>query len=145
MVITFPDGSVNVPLQGGNNTITIVTTAEDGVTKREYTIKVYKPYVSVTSIERTSAAFTNSATVTYTIKFNGEINSLNAENLSLSATGTLSGHSIQSVTQTAPGTYNVTVNTGSGDGSLNLNIANGSGLSAPISEIAILRFRWLYY
>lgn len=128
-------GSASLNLEGGNNSITILVTAEDGETTREYTLTVYRPFVSVSSITRANAQYLNQSECTFIVKFGGAVNNVSAENFDVTASSTISGYSIEGVSQTAPDTYNVTVNTGEGNGTLGLSIVNSGGLSAPVSGL----------
>ena len=83
------------------------------------------PTIAVTS--------SNATTVTYTVTFSGTINSLTTSNFALVTTGAVVGASITSVTQTAtPSIYTVVANYGTGNGTVQLNIANDTGASAAI-------------
>lgn len=127
--------ATSVSLSGGVNTITIVVTAEDGTTTKSYTVQVTRPYLSVESIVPADAPVTNASEKSFNVVLSGELNGLTASNLSLSGTGTLAGYSITGVSQTGSSTYKITVNTGSGNGTLKLNLVNDTELSAPIQGL----------
>ncbi len=99
-----------------------------------FTGSVY-PVVTVSSIALVNSNPTNSATVNYLVTFSGTMNSLTASNFSLTTTGTLAGASISSVTQSTGSTWNVAVNTGTGDGAIRLDFVNVTGASALICSL----------
>ncbi|SDP30076.1 gliding motility-associated C-terminal domain-containing protein [Mucilaginibacter sp. OK268] len=86
---------------------------------------------AVTSINRTSTSPTNTATVTYTVTFGASITGLTISNFSLTTTG-IAGASITSLTGSGA-TYTVTANTGTGNGTIGLNLANSAGITPGIS------------
>ena len=93
------------------------------------------PVVTVSSISLVDANPTSSTTVNYLVTFSGTINSLTLSNFSLNVTGSLTGASISSVTQVTGSTWNVAVNTGSGNGTLGLNLNNVTGASAIVCTL----------
>jgi len=88
---------------------------------------------AVTSINRTSTSPTNTATVTYTVTFGASITGLTTSNFSLTTTG-IAGASITSLTGSGA-TYTVTANTGTGNGTIGLNLANSTGITPGISTV----------
>jgi LPXTG-site transpeptidase (sortase) family protein len=87
---------------------------------------------AVSSIARAGSNPTNAASVSWTVTFGANISSLTASNFSLANTG-LTGPSITGVTGSGT-TWTVSASTGTGSGSLGLNLANDTGLSAPLSN-----------
>jgi len=89
--------------------------------------------VAVSSLNTLNATPTNAGTVNWTLTFASAVTGLTASNLSLT------GAAATGSTVNAPGTsnggltWNVPVTTGSTDGTLTLNLANATGLSAAIS------------
>ncbi len=97
---------------------------------------VDRPDANVNSINRQtpSGANTNASSVTWRVTFDTPISGLTASNFTLANTG-LTSPSITNVTAVggAPATqWNVTVNTGIGDGTLGLNMTNDTGLSHDV-------------
>ncbi|MFQ3662513.1 MAG: RCC1 domain-containing protein, partial [Chloroflexaceae bacterium] len=82
----------------------------------------------VQSITRAGASPTSAASVTFTVTFSEAITGVDAADFALTTTGTLSGVSVSGVSS-GPTVYTVTVNTGSGDGTLRLDVrASGTGI-----------------
>ncbi|MBF9221174.1 putative Ig domain-containing protein [Hymenobacter ruricola] len=88
---------------------------------------------TVNSIVRANANPTNAATVNYTVTFGAPVTGLTAANFSLTTTGTVSTASVGTPVAGAGNTWTVPVNTGTGSGSLTLNLANDTNLSADIT------------
>jgi gliding motility-associated-like protein len=78
------------------------------------------------------STYSNAATIQFTVTFGSPITGLSAGNFSLTTTGAISGASISSVSS-GTNSYTVTVNTGNGDGTIGLNLANTTGLTPDIS------------
>ncbi|MFZ5877989.1 MAG: beta strand repeat-containing protein, partial [Chloroflexota bacterium] len=100
---------------------------------------VDRPDTSVVSLTRQSGNPTSNATVTWQIVFADAVDSLTAGNFSLVQAGGVSGASITSVTETSgppSTTWNITANTGSGDGTLGLNLANDTGLTHDVTNLS---------
>jgi hypothetical protein len=89
--------------------------------------------VEVTSINRHSPSqeLTNSTSVVFEVNLSGPVSGLNSARYSLAESGDVSGAYISSITGSGS-TYLVTVNTGSGDGTLRLDVANSTGTSPTI-------------
>lgn len=87
---------------------------------------------AVTSISRAGSTPTNAASVSWTVEFGSALTGLTASNFSLANTG-LTGPSITGVTGSGT-TWTVTAGTGTGSGTLGLNLANDTGLSAALSN-----------
>lgn len=126
---------VSVSLNGGTNTITIVVTAQDGIASKTYTLSVYRSSISVLNIERKDAAISNASTRKYLVTFNGTVNGLNGGHFSVTGNGTLSEYYISNVSQITGSSYEVEVNTGTGSGSLQLNMVNGDELQVPLGNV----------
>jgi hypothetical protein len=98
---------------------------------------VDRPDTTVSSINRQTplGANTNAGSVTWRVTFADAISGLTSGNFTLLSGGTLIGTSITSVTAVggAPATqWDVLVNTGSGDGLLELNMTSAAGLSHDV-------------
>jgi len=88
---------------------------------------------TVTSIARASANPTNATTVNYTVTFSAAVTGLAASNFSLTTTGGVSGTVGTPVAGSGNTTWTVPVNSIAGTGTLTLNLANDTGLSADIT------------
>jgi hypothetical protein len=88
---------------------------------------------SVVSISRVGSSPTNAGTVSYTVTFATAVTGLSASNFALVATGSVAGASITGVSG-AGTTYTVAVSTGTGDGTLGLNLVNATGISPGLSN-----------
>jgi gliding motility-associated-like protein len=120
MVIEYNDGNLSNVAQ---YLTTAATNNPANITTR----------ATLSSIERTTPSVTvNTSSVVYSVNFSPTISGLSASNFSVSSTG-ITGASVTSVTGNA-NTYSVTVNTGNGDGSLTLNLANASGISPLLTN-----------
>ena len=100
------------------------------------------PLVSrLLSIERINSSPTNASIVTYVVTFSIPVQGLTLRNFALSTTGTITSASIQDLRSltanaTYSDTYGVVVNTGTGDGTLTLYLANYTG-TLPGIEIPV--------
>jgi gliding motility-associated-like protein len=87
--------------------------------------------IAINSINRVTAQLTNAGSVQYAATFATPVTGLTAANFGLVTTGGISGTSIISVTGSGSN-YMITVNTGTGDGTVGLNLANATGLTPGI-------------
>jgi hypothetical protein len=96
-------------------------------------VTVSTPGISISSISKgtPSGTTTNASSVTYTVTFGSSVTGVTASNFSLTASG-VTGISITSVSGSGT-TYSVVVNTGTGSGSIVLNLSDATGLSSAIS------------
>ncbi|RSK42378.1 LamG-like jellyroll fold domain-containing protein [Hymenobacter perfusus] len=94
-------------------------------------VQTFTTPTTVVSIVRTNPNPNNAAQVNYTVTFASSVTGVNSSNFNL--TTTLSGASVGTVSGSGT-TYNVVVNTGTGDGTLTLNLANSTGISPGISN-----------
>ncbi|HEY9696421.1 MAG TPA: DUF4347 domain-containing protein [Trichocoleus sp.] len=67
---------------------------------------------------------TNAATLNYTVTFSQVVTGVGVEDFSLAPSGNVTGAQITGVSSADSKTYQVSVNTGSGDGSLGLNVVD---------------------
>ncbi|MFM8539274.1 MAG: hypothetical protein ACKOES_14585 [Planctomycetaceae bacterium] len=84
---------------------------------------------------------TSAATVTFEVTFSQPVTGLTIDNFKHIATGGVTGATVGSVTGSGT-TYRVTVNTGSGSGTLGLQLANASGITPaptglPVTSAAV--------
>ncbi|HKS26160.1 MAG TPA: lamin tail domain-containing protein [Thermoanaerobaculia bacterium] len=101
-------------------------------TGQVYTLDRNAP--SVVSVIRTDPSTTNLASVHYTVTFSQSVTGVDATDFALTTTG-VTGTSVSGVTGSGT-TYTVTVNSGSGDGTLRLDVVDDdtivSGTSVPL-------------
>jgi hypothetical protein len=114
---------------GGNNCSTA-----GGTNVPLYATLLSVPVVSanVNSIVKANASPTNASSVNYTVTFSSAITGLSASNFSLTTTG-VTGASVGTVSGSGT-TWTVSVNTGSGDGTIRLDLVNDSGLSPTLAN-----------
>jgi beta-lactamase superfamily II metal-dependent hydrolase len=100
---------------------------------QSYTIDRNAPTVS--SVTHTDPSTTNLASVHYTVTFSQSVTGVDTTDFALTTTG-VTGASVSGVTGSGT-TYAVTVNTGSGDGTIRLDVQNDgtikSGTNVPLS------------
>ncbi|WP_199121052.1 cadherin-like beta sandwich domain-containing protein [Pedobacter sp. ASV28] len=84
------------------------------------------------AITRASTNPTNAASIQFTVTFGAVVSGLTASNFTLSTTG-VGSPSITSVIAATGHTWTVTVNTGSGSGSIKLLLDNATGITPGIS------------
>jgi hypothetical protein len=89
--------------------------------------------VVVNSINITNANPSNAGSIQFTAIFSTVITGLTAANFSLVTTGGVAGASITGITGSGT-TYVITVDTGTGDGTIGLNLANDTGLNHTITN-----------
>jgi hypothetical protein len=94
----------------------------------------YSGPATVVSIVRANGTPSNLAFLTYVVTFDKAVAGLTQANFTLVTTG-LSGAAVTGVSNTSASTYNVTVSTGAGDGTLQLRLGNGAGLTPPVSNL----------
>ncbi|MBI3174925.1 MAG: Ig-like domain repeat protein [Chloroflexi bacterium] len=141
---SLPLGTTKITNQGtvsGSNFSDVLTTnggPVDCETGSETCTPVDRPDTTVTSINRTSANPTGAASVSWQVIFADPISGLTASNFSLVAGGSVSGASITSVTPSSgspSATWTVTANSGTGDGTLGLNLVNDTVLSHDVTNL----------
>jgi CSLREA domain-containing protein len=101
-------------------------------------IMINRPPTTVTSINRNASSATNADSISWTIVFANPLSGLSASNLTLTNSGLGGAPAITGVTPVggAPATtWIVTASTGSGDGTLGLNLANDTGLDYILSNL----------
>jgi LPXTG-site transpeptidase (sortase) family protein len=88
---------------------------------------------TVTSIERAGSSPTNAASVSWDVKFDAPVTGLTSSNFTLANTG-LTGPAITVVSGSGTD-WTVTSSTGTGSGTLGLNLTSDVGLNAGLSNI----------
>lgn len=127
----------------GSNFTTILTDDPDVVGAANPTVtQVDRPDATVTSINRDTDSSTNATSVSWTVTFDtlapaspDGLTGLTSSNFAL-VNGGLTGPSITSVTPVGgspSNTWTVTASTGTGDGTLGLNLVNDTSLSHDVT------------
>lgn len=93
-----------------------------------------KPQPIVVSINRAAADPTNAASVSWTVTFNKSVTGVNSGNFALVNVGLGGAPAITSVIGGGT-TWTVTASTGTGDGTLGLNMVNSTGVSPAITGL----------
>jgi len=88
---------------------------------------------TVQSIVRANANPTNAATVQYTVTFNEDVTGVNAGDFDLVTTG-VTGASVLSRTQLTPSTYTVSVSTGTGNGTVLLQLDDNDSIRDAVNN-----------
>ncbi|MBH8559022.1 putative Ig domain-containing protein [Hymenobacter negativus] len=104
-----------------------------------YSFTYSLPPVTATLTQVTPSP-TATATLTYRVTFSGGVTGLNTGNFSVANSGTtVSGASVVSVTAASGSTttYDVVVNTGTGNGNLVLQLVNSTGVSPTVSSLPV--------
>jgi LPXTG-site transpeptidase (sortase) family protein len=96
-----------------------------------YTIDKGAP--SVVGIVRADPSPTNAASVDFTVTFDESVADVDTSDFTLTTTG-VSGPSITGVTVGPSATYTVTVDTGSGDGTIRLDLTAGASIQDPVGN-----------
>jgi len=100
----------------------------------QYSITYAAPNTTVASITRLNLSPTATPQVRYQVVFASNVTGLTVSNFSVTTTGSVSGTNVSSVAGSGT-TYTVTVNTGTGDGTLRLNVANTTGTTPSITNV----------
>jgi uncharacterized repeat protein (TIGR01451 family) len=98
---------------------------------------IERPDTTVTSLTRSATNPSNSSSVTWNIVFANAVNGLTSSNFSLANNGLGGTPAISSVTASgvAPATtWTITASTGTGSGTLGLNMANDSSLTFDVTN-----------
>src|SRR5918995_1449474 len=83
----------------------------------------------VTSVSRDGSTPTNASGVSWTVQFNESVSGVDAADFGVTTTGTISGASVSSVSPAGPASsYTVTASTGSGSGSIGLNLVDDNSI-----------------
>jgi gliding motility-associated-like protein len=120
MVTEFNDGGLSNTAQYNTNTAT-----NNPLT--------FTARATVTAISRTTASATiNTNTADFRVTFNASMTGMTISNFSLSSTG-VTGASVTAVAGSGT-VFTVTANTGSGDGTLGLNLANTTSMAPGVTN-----------
>jgi len=99
-------------------------------------LKLAAPTITVQSINRVAAATnpTNSSTVQFLVTFSDVATTVPASAFTLTTTGSISGASINPSITGSGTTRTVTVNTGSGDGTIRLDVVTNPGIVPTVTN-----------
>ena len=139
---SLPLGTTKITNQGtvsGSNFSNVLTTnggPVDCETGSETCTPVDRPDANVNSINRLTPATTptNATSVVWRVTFDTPISGLTSSNFTLANTGLTAPSitTVAAVTGAPDPQWDVTVNTGTGDGTLGLNMTNDTGLSHDV-------------
>jgi hypothetical protein len=137
--VTLPISPISVTIPASAvNTYNFVATVRNSTTtcvsaNNNFTVVVSPVGTTINSITRgtPSGSATNASSVTYVVTFGASVTGLTTSNFSLTTSG-VSGASITSLSGSGS-SYSVVVNTGTGSGSIVLNLANATGLTPGIT------------
>ncbi|MFN8471225.1 MAG: choice-of-anchor Q domain-containing protein [Anaerolineae bacterium] len=133
-VHTFTSG-VTLNTLGGQ-TVTATDKANGSITGSA-SVNVARPTTTVSSITRVGSTATNATSVSWTVTFANAVSGLTASNFALAVSGLGGSPTIGTVTPTGSSpatTWTVTASTGTGDGSLGLNLVNDTGLNDQVTN-----------
>ena len=119
-------GSGTLQLNMSNATGVTPTVSGTPYTGATYTIDHTPP--SVSSITRANSSPTALTSVSWTVTFSEDVTGVDATDFALAQSG-VNGASITSVTQVSNTIYTVTVNTGTGNGTLGLNLVDNDSIT----------------
>ncbi|MGI4759649.1 MAG: putative Ig domain-containing protein [Janthinobacterium lividum] len=101
----------------------------------QYSITYSAPTATVVSVTRLTSSPTATAQVQYRVVFSSSVTNLTVNNFATANSGTtVTGSNVSSVVGSGT-TYTVTANTGTGDGTLRLDVVNSTGTSPTISNV----------
>ena len=137
---SLPLGTFQISNQGtisGSNFSNVLTDDPDvGGASDPTTTPVDRPDTTVLSINRAGSSPTNANSVSWTVTFADAVLNLTSSNFTLVNSGLGGTPAITGVTPVSgppSTTWTVTASTGTGDGSLSLNMANDTGLSHDVT------------
>ncbi|QKZ13568.1 cellulose binding domain-containing protein [Spirosoma sp. KUDC1026] len=122
-----PAGNITLLLDNGAQ----IGTANTGIVG--LAVGTAQAPTTVTSITLNGTSLTNASTVQFTVTFASSVAGITTSNFATSPGSGITGSSIASVSGSGT-TYTVSVNTGSGSGTLGLTLANDNGLTPSISN-----------
>src|SRR6266498_4149264 len=142
--VTGSGTTYNVVVSGMTGSGTVIATFAAGVahdvagngssasTSTDNTVTYDISVPTVSSINRTGANPTNANIVQFTVTFSESVSGVDATDFALAASG-VSGASISGVSGSGS-SYTVTVNTGSGDGTIGLNLVDDDSIIDGVSN-----------
>ena len=125
-------------LTEGANTIRVCVTdaaSNQGSTTTTVTKDTTAPAVSTINRQNPAAQNTNATSVTFRVTFSEAVTGVDANDFSVTTTGTAVGTIVSPITTVNSTTYDVAVNLISGDGTLRLDLnASGTGISDAVGN-----------
>jgi hypothetical protein len=98
-------------------------------------VQTFSTATTVTSIVRAGTTNpTNAGSVSFTVTFASPVTGISTSNFSVTTTGAVSGATISSLAGSGT-TYTATVNTGTGDGTLRLDLTSSTSISPSVSNV----------
>jgi beta-lactamase superfamily II metal-dependent hydrolase len=128
---TGPTGTVRLDVVASPTIADGVGNAETtGFTTGEvYNIDRNAP--SVSSVVRVSGTPTNAASVSFTVTFSSDVTGVDPTDFQATQGGGVTGATVGTVTPVNASVYTVAVNTGSGDGTIRLDVLNNGSIQSP--------------
>ncbi|HKR64916.1 MAG TPA: lamin tail domain-containing protein, partial [Thermoanaerobaculia bacterium] len=114
-------------VSNGSVTDSLGNSTTAGFTGEVYTVDKTAP--TVVSANRAGPSPTNAATVNYNVVFSQSVTGVDDTDFALTTTGGISGASISGVSGSGD-TYSVAVNTGSGNGTIRLDVQNNGSIQS---------------
>jgi hypothetical protein len=114
----------------GSKTVTVTVNDGNGSGQAQFTVTVSPADAvppTVSSINRSGSSPTNAASLQWAVTFSESVTGVNAADFSLAMGGGVSGASVSSVSGSGA-SYTVTASTGSGDGTLGLNLVDDDSI-----------------
>jgi hypothetical protein len=131
-------GHCTIVFTGAGDRDVTATYSGDAVyqSSQDFTVHTVNPgaATTVTSIARADASPTNASSVHYTVTFADAVSGLSAADFSLVAGGAVSGASVTGISGRGT-SWTVTVATGTGSGSLRLDLTNSSGITPAVGNV----------
>ncbi|HXA18384.1 MAG TPA: lamin tail domain-containing protein [Thermoanaerobaculia bacterium] len=125
-------GTIRLDVNAGASIADAVGNAFVGPFTGGETYTVDRNAPSVSSVVRVSGSPTNAASVSFTVTFSGDVTGVDATDFQLTTT-VVTGASVTTVTPVNAAVYTVAVNTGSGDGTIRLDVLNNGSIQSPTS------------
>jgi LPXTG-site transpeptidase (sortase) family protein len=121
-------GTIRLDIDAG---ATIIDTLANALTTiytsgEVYTVDADSP--QVTGITRADANPTAAASVDFTVDFSEDVSGLDSADLTVSTSGSISGASVATISS-GTDSYTVSVNTGTGSGTIRLDVVSGASIS----------------
>jgi hypothetical protein len=126
------DGTLGLNLKAGTDIKDATNNTAAAAPGPTYTIVKSAPAATITLGDPSP---TNAVTVTFFVTFTVPVSNVTADDFEIVTTGTITGTSIDSVDGSGD-TYRVVVNTGSGDGTLRLNLKAGTDIKDATNNTA---------
>ena len=134
-VITGIDGTASVLATANTTTGTYKVTVSSGsLTPADFTLT--NTEVAVSSITRAGSNPTNAASINFTVTFNVPVNGVDMNDFSVTVGGAVTDASISGVVGSGA-SYSVSVNTGSGDGTIRLDLIDDDSITDQIYDLKL--------